>query len=65
LSPGHLHAADAADAGLQHAFEPGDLCVEVGYLRLAYQASHDSLLRGGAGRYVSALSRANDAAEKL
>jgi hypothetical protein len=44
---------------------PGDLCVEVGYLRLAYQASHDSLLRSGAGRYVSALSRANDAAEKL
>jgi len=50
---------------LQDAFKPGDLRVEVGYLRLAYQASHDSLLRGGAGRYVSALSRANDAAEKL
>jgi hypothetical protein len=34
---------------MQHAFEPGDLCVEVGYLRLAYQASHDSLLRSGRG----------------
>jgi len=61
LGARHLHAVDAR---LQDSFEPGDLRIEVGHARLAYQSSDDSLPRSGR-RYVREAGLANRQGDRL